>query len=48
VEHVLVNGRVAFSKGEFDPAFGKERGFGSFLPAGDKVAAGARAERRAA
>jgi hypothetical protein len=43
-----VNGRLAFSKGAFDPAFGKEQGFGSFLPAGEKVASTPRAEKRAA
>jgi N-acyl-D-glutamate deacylase len=48
VDHVLVNGRLAFSKGAFDPAFGKEQGFGSFLPAGEKVASTPRAEKRAA
>jgi N-acyl-D-aspartate/D-glutamate deacylase len=39
VEHVLVNGRVAFSNGAFDPAFGKHGGFGQFLPAGEKTGA---------
>jgi N-acyl-D-aspartate/D-glutamate deacylase len=45
VEAVLVNGRVAFRGGAFDPAFGKETGFGQFLPAGAKVDAGARPGR---
>ncbi|HEY8086587.1 MAG TPA: amidohydrolase family protein, partial [Polyangiaceae bacterium] len=40
VRTVLVNGRVAFEGGEVQPALGKERGFGQFLPAGAKVAAG--------
>jgi N-acyl-D-aspartate/D-glutamate deacylase len=34
VRAVLVNGRVAFRDGGFDPALGRERGFGRFLPAG--------------
>lgn len=33
VRAVLVNGRVAFREGTFDPAFGRERGFGQFLRA---------------
>src|SRR5690606_38863730 len=34
VSTVLVNGRVAFEHGRCAPELGKERGFGSFLPAG--------------
>jgi N-acyl-D-glutamate deacylase len=41
VDAVLVNGRVAFRGGAFDPAFGRAGGFGQFLPAGQKVGAGA-------
>jgi N-acyl-D-glutamate deacylase len=33
VRAVLINGRVAFRDGTFDPAFGHERGFGRFLGA---------------
>jgi len=40
VDAVLVNGRVAFRGGAFDPSFGREVGFGQFLPAGKKVGAG--------
>jgi N-acyl-D-aspartate/D-glutamate deacylase len=40
VDAVLVNGRVAFQGGVFDPAFGRETGYGQFLPAGQKVGAG--------
>ncbi|MGH7293320.1 MAG: N-acyl-D-amino-acid deacylase family protein [Polyangiaceae bacterium] len=40
VRTVLVNGRVAFDGAAFDPALGRERGFGQFLPAGARVAAG--------
>ena len=32
VRAVLVNGRVAFADGAFDPALGRQRGFGRFLP----------------
>lgn len=38
VRAVLVNGRVAFEAGAFDPALGRERGFGRFLPAGARGA----------
>ena len=48
VRAVLVNGRVAFQDGAFDGALGRERGFGQFLPAGEKVAAGAARVARAA
>jgi len=50
VRAVFVNGRVAFEGGAFGPGLGHERGFGQFLPAGTKVAAGPAAEaaRRAA
>jgi N-acyl-D-glutamate deacylase len=34
VDAVLVNGRVAFRGGAFEPAFGRETGYGQFLPAG--------------
>ncbi|NUP07685.1 MAG: amidohydrolase family protein [Polyangiaceae bacterium] len=34
VRSVLVNGRVAFGDGAFEPALGRERGFGQFLRAG--------------
>jgi N-acyl-D-glutamate deacylase len=34
VRAVLVNGRMAFEGGAFDPSLGCERGFGRFLPAG--------------
>jgi N-acyl-D-glutamate deacylase len=37
VRAVLVNGRPAFVEGTFEAGFGRERGFGSFLPAGVKV-----------
>jgi N-acyl-D-aspartate/D-glutamate deacylase len=37
VRHVFVNGRSAFGEGTIDPALGRERGFGRFLPAGAKV-----------
>ena len=40
VSAVLVNGRVAFEDGHFDAALGVERGFGQFLGAGEKSAAG--------
>jgi len=40
VPAVLVNGRVAFRNGAFDAAFGRERGFGQFLPCGEKAGAG--------
>ena len=43
VRSVLVNGRVAFEGGAFDPSLGRERGFGQFLPAGGRVGAGATA-----
>ncbi len=33
VRAVVVGGRVAFAGGAFDPALGRERGFGEFLPA---------------
>lgn len=39
VRAVLVNGRAAFEGGAFDPSFGHERGFGRFLPAGERPAA---------
>jgi N-acyl-D-aspartate/D-glutamate deacylase len=34
VDAVLVNGRVAFANGAFDPRFGREQGFGRFLAGG--------------
>ncbi len=37
VDVVLVNGRVAFRGGGVAPELGRERGFGQFLPAGEKV-----------
>jgi N-acyl-D-aspartate/D-glutamate deacylase len=37
VRTVLVNGRVAFERGEFSPGVGRETGFGQFLPATDSV-----------
>lgn len=37
VRDVVINGRVAFEEGAFDASFGRDRGFGSFLPAGKKV-----------
>jgi N-acyl-D-aspartate/D-glutamate deacylase len=40
VNAVLVNGRIAFQSGRFHEAFGKETGFGQFLPGGAKVDAG--------
>ena len=46
VSAVLVNGRVAFEDGVFARALGVETGFGQFLAAGEKTAAGARASRR--
>jgi N-acyl-D-aspartate/D-glutamate deacylase len=33
VEAVLVNGRIAFESGKVSPTLGRERGFGTFLPA---------------
>jgi N-acyl-D-glutamate deacylase len=41
VRSVLVNGRVAFDGASFDRELGRATGFGQFLPAGAKVAAGA-------
>lgn len=41
VSAVLVNGRVALEDGSFDAALGVEKGFGQFLAAGEKSAAGA-------
>jgi len=35
VRAVVVGGRVAFAAGAFDPALGRTRGFGEFLPARD-------------
>jgi N-acyl-D-aspartate/D-glutamate deacylase len=40
VRSVLVNGRIAFRDGAFDAELGRARGFGQFLPAGEKVTAG--------
>jgi N-acyl-D-glutamate deacylase len=45
VQTVLVNGRVAFDAGTFDPALGRANGFGQFLPAGTKVGAGSEPSR---
>jgi N-acyl-D-aspartate/D-glutamate deacylase len=42
VDLVMVNGRIAFENGAFDPTFGKSLGYGQFLPAGAKT----RAEER--
>ncbi len=39
VRAVLVNGRMAFDGGAFDPSLGRERGFGQFLPAGGRPTA---------
>jgi N-acyl-D-glutamate deacylase len=47
VRAVLVNGRPAFQDGVFDAGFGREHGFGSFLPAGTKVGGSAASARRA-
>lgn len=41
VPAVLVNGRIAYRDGVFARELGRERGFGQFLPAGEKVSAGA-------
>jgi N-acyl-D-glutamate deacylase len=41
VQAVLVNGRTAMKDGAFDPTFGKERGFGRFLRAGERAEANA-------
>ena len=32
VRHVIINGRTAWDGQDFDPALGRERGFGQFLP----------------
>jgi hypothetical protein len=40
VNAVLVNGRVAFDQGAFEPALGVETGFGCFLPAGKPARSG--------
>lgn len=49
VRAVLVNGRVAFAGGALAPEVGRERGFGSFLPAaGTTAAPAARAGAQAA
>jgi N-acyl-D-glutamate deacylase len=37
VRAVLVNGRIAYENGVVTDALGRERGFGRFLPAGEKV-----------
>jgi hypothetical protein len=44
VDLVVVGGRAAFRRGEFDAAFGRDLGFGQFLPAGEKVGAPLRAK----
>ncbi len=41
VRAVLVNGKVAFCDGAFDPALGKTGGFGQFLPGGARAAGAA-------
>ena len=47
VDAVLVNGRVAFRGGAFATELGRELGFGQFLPAGEKVGAGAATSSKA-
>jgi N-acyl-D-aspartate/D-glutamate deacylase len=39
VRAVVINGRLAFGEGAFDPALGRSGGFGQFLPAGAAPAA---------
>jgi N-acyl-D-aspartate/D-glutamate deacylase len=46
VRSVLINGRLAFRDGAFDPGLGRDHHFGQFLPAGVKV--GPKASRPAA
>jgi N-acyl-D-glutamate deacylase len=48
VRAVMVNGQLAFEDGAFARALGRERGFGQFLPAGERVGAGTLAVSRAA
>ncbi len=45
VRAVLVNGRVAFEDGAAVPSFGRDVGFGQFLPAGQSVGARVPARR---
>lgn len=43
VRATVVNGRIAYREGRFVEAFGRQTGFGRFLPAGDRTATSDRA-----